>query len=276
MRLPPARPATLPRLAPGLRVVPRGRDRIQVGLYAERRVLLPRDPVVEGTLAALLGGGDLPEDPEALRVLDRLAAAGCLTTRELPRPVRRPHRLAVLGSLPGADPAPLLAGAGVQAAPAAACDVALVLSRGELARERLDPLVRSGTSHVVVRLVDGTAVLGPFVVPGVSACLRCVDAECSVADPDHATVVARYARADARAREDGCPDVADPLLPLLALTWALRDVVAHLEGQRPSTWSRTLVLASETGPPRAEEWRRHPECGCSWPVLAHVSGTMGS
>ncbi len=275
MRVPPVDHAARLRLAPGLRVVPRGRDRLQVGLYAERRVLLPREPVVEATLSALLDRTDLPEDPEAGRVLDRLAGAGCLTTREIPRTVVRPHRVAVLGALPGIDPAALLATAGAEPAPAARCDVALVLSRGEIARERLDPLVRSGTTHLVVRFVDGAAIVGPFVVPGVSACLRCVDAECTVADPDHATIVARYARASSRAREDGCPDVADPLLTQLALTWALRDVVAHCEGRRASTWSGTVVLTAEPGPARVEQRRRHPECGCSWPALAHVSGTMG-
>ena len=108
-----------------------------------------------------------------------------------------------------------------------------MLSTGEPDRDLLDPLVRAGTHHLVVRLVDGGAVLGPFVSPGVTACLRCTDAHRTVEDPDHVPVTARYVRASRRTRRDGVPDVADPALALAALAWAVRDVAAHLVREGP-------------------------------------------
>lgn len=251
-----------PQLAPGLRVVSRGRHHLQVGLYDGRRTVLPRTESVERTLRLLLERQPPDEDPAVAAVLDRLDRAGCLTWRRAPS-----APVAVLGGLDGPglpDVGQLLAAAGIASTGSAAtAGVVLLLSPGELDRDRVDPLVRAGTSHLVVRLVDGGAVLGPFVVPGRTACLRCIDAQLSVHDPDHVAVTSRYVRATGSARTDGVPDV-DPTLATLALAWATRDVVAHLEGGEPSTWSRTWHLGADPATLHARNWSRHPACGCSW------------
>lgn len=266
-----------PRLAPGLRVVHRGLSHLQVGLYDGRRVLLPRTATVESALAALqehqaVAPGPVPED-----VLEVLQAHGCLvdaaeaTDRER---LRRRGRVALHGAV-GPEHA-LLSAAGVRiVGRGQAVDVALVSAHGEVDRDHLDPLVRDGTAHLLVRLVDGAAVVGPFVVPGRTPCLRCLDAHERVRDPDHAAVTQRYVRATARPRGDGSPDVADPVLPAVAAAWAVRDVVAHLEGRRPASWSRTLVFGPDPATPREQVWPTHPDCGCSWTAHAPWSGTMG-
>jgi hypothetical protein len=185
--------------------------------------------------------------------------------------------VAVLGRLevPGLPDLPaLLASRGVSVSSSAdEAEVVIVLSAGELDRDRLDPLIRARTSHIVVRLVDGGAVLGPFVVPGTTACLRCIDAHRSVRDPDHVAVTARYVRATDRVRPDGVPDL-DPALASLALAWSVRDVMAHLDGLEPSTWSRTLLLTADPSNRIDQEWRRHPQCGCTWSAEGASSGTM--
>lgn len=268
---------TRPRLAPGLRVVRRGRDHLQVGLYDGRRVLLPRTASVEQTLGLLLEHGPFDEDLADLTVLERLDQHGCLAWD---RPsVTACASVAVLGKLPLPglpDAHELLGAAGVVVTPSPIdAEVVLVLGSGELDRDRLDPLVRSRTSHLVVRLVDGGAVLGPFVVPGTTACLRCIDAHHSATDPDHVAVTTRYVRATARARPDGTPDL-EPTLASLALLWAVRDVAAHLRGQEASTWSRTLHLGPEPASRTERSWLRHPQCGCSWPsdvTFAENAGT---
>jgi bacteriocin biosynthesis cyclodehydratase domain-containing protein len=272
-------------LAPGLRVVRRGHDQLQVGLHDARRVVLPRTAAAERTLEALLARRPLDPDEQTAAVLDRLERHDCLTGRdEAVRrgQRRRDQRVAVVGALPGLDATDLLASVGVTAvavahgatAPAET-EVVLVLSTGELARDLLDPLIRRGASHLVVRLVDGAALIGPFVVPGVTACLRCIDAHLSLRDPDHVAITSRYVRATAGARPDGVPDVADPVLGPVAVAWAVRDVVAHLEGRRPSTWSRTLFLEDEPARRTEQDWSRHPTCGCCWSAHAPLSGTMG-
>jgi hypothetical protein len=261
-------PQLVPRLSPGLRVVRRGRHHLQVGLYDERRVLLPRTEAVERTLAMLLQRRPVGSDPTTWAVLDRLEGNGCLTWQS-PTPADRPG-VGILGGFTGPglpDVTALLAAAEVDVTPGPEADAVLVLSPGELDRDRLDPLVRSRTSHVVVRLVDGGAVLGPFVVPGRTACLRCIDAHQSVGDPDHVAVTTRYARATARARQDGVPDL-DPPLASIALAWAVRDVVTHLEGHEPATWSRTVHLGAPPTHLKEQRWLRHPRCGCSWPADA--------
>jgi len=255
------------RLAPGLRVVRRGRDHVQVGLYAGRRVLLQRTDTVERTLAALVGGVPVTADPDNASVLERLERNGCVVWDPTPR--RGRPSVVVLGRLEVdgvPDPAGVLRAAGVAVAPSVDhADVVLVLSAGELDRDRLDLLIRRRATHLVVRLVDGGAVIGPFVAPGVTACLRCVDAHLSVRDPDHVVVTARYVRATSRSRPDGTPDL-EPALTSVALAWALRDVVAHLTGSEPSTWSRTVHLGRNPLEQTQQSWLRHPQCGCCWPV----------
>ncbi len=270
---------TARRLAPGLRVVGRGLHHLQVGLYDGHRVLLPRTPATERTIAGLLGQAPLDHGPGTSALLDLLDRHHCLAEA----PSSEAHgadgaegaTVTVLGRFQGLglpDAAALLRAAGVSvigagspaASPGPLADVVIVLSTGELAREVLDPLVRARTSHLVIRLVDGGALLGPFVVPGETACLRCVDAHASMGDPDHVAVTTRYVHATSRPRPDGVPDT-DPALASVALAWAVRDVLAHLAGRVPSTWSRTISLGAEPTERREQRWLRHPHCGCSWP-----------
>lgn len=265
-----------PRLAPGLRVVRRGLHHLQIGLYDGRRLLLPRTESVQRTITLLLEGLATDPDPAVATVLDHLDDHGFLTW-ERPNEVRRPT-VAVLGrlELPGLpDAHDLLAAAGISVvSPTPGADAVIVLSGGELDRERLDPLIRRRTNHVVVRLVDGGAVLGPFVVPGTTPCLRCIDAHQSLLDPDHVAVTTRYVRATGRPRADGAPDL-DPALAAIAVAWAVRDVIAHLRGREPSTWSRTLLLAPDPARRHEQVWSRHPRCGCCWSADAPSSGTIG-
>ncbi len=259
-----------PQLAPGLRVVRRGRDQLQVGLYDGRRAVLPRTEAVAQTLAALLDHRP-PDHPAAARVLERLRRGGCLLDAggPAPRPGGPPGApsgtVAVWGDLAGADVTALLeaGGLGLARCPDRA-DAVLVLSTGELSRDRLDPLVRSRTSHLVLRLVDGGALLGPFVVPGVTACLRCIDAHLGIRDPAHVAVTSRYVQATAGPRADGVSDVPDRALVTGAAAWAVRDLAAHLDGRAPATWSRTVFWDREPGVHRSEEWQPHPGCGCTW------------
>ena len=127
-------PQPAPQLAPGLRVVRRGRDHLQVGLYDGRRVLLARTETVERTLARLLERAPLEEDPATCSVLDRLERHGCLVWRDQDR--RPVGRVAVLGQLDRAGLPDLgeLLGAGrvVLTSRWSDADVVVVLSSGEL------------------------------------------------------------------------------------------------------------------------------------------------
>ena len=124
----------------------------------------------------------------------------------------------------------------------------LVLAHGELERELLDRLIRAGVRRTCSCGTSTEASSsGPFVVPGRTACLRCIDAHWRLADPDHLPVLTRYVDASRRPRGDGGPDPVEPAAGQLAVAWAVRDLLAHVDGDRPTTWSRTLRLGP--GPP---------------------------
>lgn len=275
-RTPVAAPSPV-RLAPGLRVVRRGRDLLQVGLHPERRLVLPRRPgtahLLEQLGAELDGDREVAPAPAPAPVLDRLAERGLLVPTETPPPTR----LGVRTSPPDAswpvELDPLLDGPAppLRRVPSRP-DAVLVLGFGEPDRTVLDPLVRDGVPHLVLTLVDGGARLGPLVVPGRTACLRCVDAHLATDDPDHLAVLTRYAAASRAAR----PDDVDPVLAGLVTSWALRDLaLLHRGERRPATWSATLTWHPRSGTPVTRTWLRHPGCGCGWAAYDDTSGETG-
>ncbi len=142
--------------------------------------------------------------------------------------------------------------------------VGVLIGVGEPDRELLDPWMREHLPVLLVRLTEGRAVIGPFVVPGRTACVRCVDAHHTDADGDWPLLVRQYAAASANDRADGAPEPVDPALAALAIAWAARDVASYVDGTRPSTWSTTLTFDGTLGAVEARSWLRHPECGCSW------------
>jgi bacteriocin biosynthesis cyclodehydratase domain-containing protein len=251
-------------------------------------------------LDLLLRGEALPDDPATRAVLELLTpvlvdgaglvvpgiAAGDAAAAALSNPTDFPARLAarararvaVRGELgvPAAEPRPLLDAAGVGIAPGPdTATVVLVLVTGEVDRGELDPLLRSGMPHLLVRVVEGTALVGPFVDPGRTACLRCLDAHAQVRDPDAPVLAARHAHA-ATDRHDGVAEPVDNALASLAIAWAVRDVLTYVEGGRPATWSAVVTLPLGLAAATQTEWLRHPDCGCAWLPDAHPSRTMGA
>jgi len=140
----------------------------------------------------------------------------------------------------------------------------LVVAVGEPPREVVDDWMRSATPHLFLRLTEGHAVVGPFVLPGESACLRCVDAHVTDVDPAWPLLVTQYASAVTRIREDAMPEPVDALLSALACAWVAREIVTHAEGRAPSTTSTTLSLDPRLTALESHCWPRHPECGCTW------------
>ena len=140
----------------------------------------------------------------------------------------------------------------------------LLVGAGEPDRELADRWLRAGVPFVVVRLLEGRAVLGPFVVPGRTACLRCVDAHHTDSDPDWPLLVRQVAEACVRDRVDGVPEPVDPALGEVAVAWACRDLLTHVDGGRPTTWSATLTMDADLGGIEHRPWLRHAECACTW------------
>ncbi|ABL81033.1 hypothetical protein [Nocardioides sp. JS614] len=240
-------------LRPGLHVVRRDDQHLQIGVDPPWRLVVPDRPDVQRLLDDLLAGRPpTPQSPEAHRVLLALTRAGMLVDAAAPAPQAA---VAVHGSGPAATEARrMLRAAGC---PGAGDDgaVALLLADGEARRGDVDAQVRDGRPHLVV---TGSALgytIGPFVVPGATACLRCVDAHRGEHDPRRAVVVEQLGG------RPGGPD--DPALRTIAAAWAVRDVLCYLAGGSPTTWSATVTVGLDLEPVR-HAWSRHPHCGCSW------------
>jgi hypothetical protein len=250
-------------LRPGVGLARRDAHHLQLGVDPPLAAVLPDSPAVKLLLVELAHGGPLTTlDEVTAPVLDSLVGAG-LVVAEDQDAVRRGRRAACVVHVDA--PADALTGlvrlvgaAGLRLSrdPAVAT-VALLWSEGEPPRERLDGWMRSDTPHLVVREGAAGPVLGPYVVPGRTACLRCVDAHLGEQDPRRALVVEQLA--GTAPLRPGAPDAA---LRALAIGWAVHDLATGADGGVPSTWSSTVALGGL--PPVVTAYRRHVHCGCSW------------
>lgn len=243
-------------LRPGLHLARRDDRHLQVGVDPPWRLVVPDEPDVVRMLADLSAGRPtIPASPAAHRVLAALDAAGMLLD-----PTAATRAAAALVSVEGDDAAGaeavrLLRTAGCEVVGPERASVALLIGPGERRRQDVDEHVRTGRPHLVATATAAGWTVGPFVVPGSTACLRCVDAHLGEHDPRRAVVVEQVA-----GRAHG---PLDPVLVSVAAGWAVRDVLSYVEGAPPSTWSATVTIGPDLRP-RHRAWSRHPHCGCSW------------
>jgi hypothetical protein len=268
-----------PLLRPGMYAARFDDQHLQVGLDAPARVVLADSPDVRRLLSTLAdpdADWEPPSSLPAMRALDRLAAAGLLVAIPGSALEERlaaehgpsaPARLAARRAARVSVQAPpglhdevvsLLRAEGVQPVTAAAT-VTLVVGLGPVRRGRLDALLQGGHPHLVVSGSPTAWEVGPFVAPGRTACLRCVDAARAEVEPRRAVVADQLARAAG-------PAPVSPTLQAAALALAVREVVSYVDGDVPTTWSASLLLGV-SGAPLLRAWARHPLCGCAWDVV---------
>jgi hypothetical protein len=250
-------------LRPGVRLARRDAAHLQLGTDPPLAAVLPDSRAVRLLLVELAHGSPLTTlDASTAPVLDALVTADLVVAAD-DTAARVAHRAGCRVEVDAPDgvlPAllRLIGESGLRLARSPGqASVALVWSEGEPPRGRLDDWMRSGTPHLVVREGPGGPVLGPYVVPGVTACLRCVDAHLGEHDPRRALVVEQVATTPPLR-----PFEPDPVLRTLALAWAVRDLAAGAERGGPATWSATVALG--TLPPTVTTYRRHLHCGCAW------------
>lgn len=120
-------------------------------------------------------------------------------------------------------------------------------------RERLTP----GTPHLVAEVRDTVGVVGPLVLPGASACLRCLDLVRTDLDPGWPTMAAQLAT-PARA-----PAACDGVLAVAVAATAAQQVLGLVDGwPRPAALGATLELALPDWRWRRRSWPTHADCGC--------------
>src|SRR4051794_1711075 len=124
----------------------------------------------------------------------------------------------------------------------------------------VDPLSaawqRAGTPHLVATVRGETGIVGPFVLPGQSSCLRCAEAWRRDDDPAWPRLAAQLAG------DDSVPSGATIACLSTALTAAVQ-VLAHLDGTAgPVTVNGTVELRPPSFQPRLRRWAPHPDCAC--------------
>jgi len=248
-----------PLLRPGLRAVRRDDTHLQLGLDDPDRLVLPDLP---GLLDALRALPLVPRDERVRRVLDRLAGDGWIIDAA---PVGRRPDAAVPRALRLSADAPLrdlvsraCSAAGVRVDHGQAGELRLVATVGEPRRDLADDLMRGDVPHLWLAAFPASVRIGPFVEPGRTACLHCIDAHLGDHDPRRATVLHQLGEHPAPA--DAAYDAA---LAMVGAGWALRDVSRHHDGERPALRSTTVTVTSDLRVSR-REWLRHPHCGCAW------------
>lgn len=120
-------------------------------------------------------------------------------------------------------------------------------------------LLQAGLPHLAVTVREVTGVVGPLVLPGRTACLRCLDL--NRADRDAAWPLLSAQLADDRA---GGVAAGDTVLTAATAALAAGQVLAWLDGSSPATVNGTLELRLPDWRLRRRGWSPHPACGCSW------------
>jgi hypothetical protein len=245
-------------------------------------------------IEAAAGHGIPAETTE--RVLALLAAAGALddfpagTLRVLPQPVRvrlAPELAAVSlarqdgdggartlarrlaaqiwvhgGGRVAASLASLLTASGIgrvshaTGAPAARPDLAILVGRPGM--DLRADLMRRQVPHLATSADEAIGIVGPLVLPGRSACLRCLDLTRTDRDPAWPLILAQL--------------VGRPPEPLACDAPLAAAVAAHAAAQalgfidRPAEAAAavngTLELVLPSWQWRRRTWPAHPDCGC--------------
>jgi hypothetical protein len=135
----------------------------------------------------------------------------------------------------------------------------VVLTDDLVAEPRLvTDLVRKRIPHLQVRLRDGKGIVGPFVVPGQTSCLRCADLTRCDLDPEWPHLSAHLLGTVGQAS-------TATVLATAAFAFAqLETLIDRTEGTMPETIDCTMELSfAATGTSvHKRQWTRHPHCDC--------------
>jgi hypothetical protein len=131
----------------------------------------------------------------------------------------------------------------------------VAVDTAEADRGVTDHLLRTDQPHLLVRSAGTSVTVGPLVLPGRSACLRCCDLARRDADPAWPRLLPQLTRL--RQPSSG-------VLTAWAAAVAAAQVLAHLCGAVPESVGATLELDGADHLMRRRSWPLHPACGCAW------------
>jgi bacteriocin biosynthesis cyclodehydratase domain-containing protein len=120
-----------------------------------------------------------------------------------------------------------------------------------------------GVAHLPVRVRDGTGLVGPLVIPGVTSCLGCADLHRRDRDAAWPAIAAQL-------RDTvGVADRATLLATAALALSQVNRVIAAVRGQEavpdpapPPALNATLEFDLNAGSIVARQWTKHPLCSC--------------
>ena len=125
-------------------------------------------------------------------------------------------------------------------------------------RELPETLRRGGVPHLAAAASEAIGVVGPLVLPGRTACLRCLDLTRAERDPAWPLILAQLTGGGTD------PPACDTVLAAAVATQAAAQALAFVD--RPASASAvtngTLELVLPDWQWRRRSWAQHDRCGC--------------
>jgi hypothetical protein len=113
--------------------------------------------------------------------------------------------------------------------------------------------------HLATAASEAIGVVGPLVLPGSSACLRCLDLARAERDPAWPVILAQLA-----GQPDTDPPACDTVLATMVAAQAAGQALAFIDrgAGAAAVTNGTLELVLPGWQWRRRSWQPHPHCGC--------------
>src|SRR5215472_15332823 len=135
----------------------------------------------------------------------------------------------------------------------------LVILADSHGRELPSVLVSHAVPHLAASASEAIGMVGPLVLPGRSACLRCLDLARTERDPAWPLILAQLASQPA-----ADPLACDTVLATMVAAQAAAQTLAFLDqgAAAAAVTDGTLELVLPAWQWRRRTWQPHPQCGC--------------
>jgi hypothetical protein len=124
----------------------------------------------------------------------------------------------------------------------------------------LAELMRHRVAHLIAAADEAIGTVGPLVLPGRSACLRCVDLSKSARDPAWPLVLAQAGAATGR---PAAPEACDTVLAAATAALTAAQALAFIDqAHEPAARDATLEVVLPDWQWQRRGWPPHPACTC--------------
>jgi hypothetical protein len=142
-------------------------------------------------------------------------------------------------------------------------DVTVLSYDHEPPTDAVERLMRDGLLHLVAGMRGVAGHVGPFVRPGSTPCLRCVDLTRSHTEHGWSALREQLSYPPSRRAGTAASPAAGPVTTA-TVAFTAAEVLAVVDGRTPATAEATAVFRPGDPLPALRTWPAHPLCGCTW------------